>query len=245
MITLQILSDIHLEIWKTDFEFRIKAPYLVLAGDIADPGTVLYEKFLLKQADRFEKVFVIAGNHESHHRSMEETEELISEICSKKKNLIFMNCDFYDLDEDYIIVGCTLWSKILASQRPTIEKMADFRLIRNWDVDKNNERHAKERKWLEKEIELCGCEDKQLIVVTHHCPSFTNTCRLEHRGGSEQSLFCTSMDGLLKPPVALYVFGHSHYSVDKRLGSGCRLVANQRGYPGENTGFNPEFTVTI
>jgi len=62
---LQILSDLHIEMGhQGNFEFEAVAPYLALLGDIGQPKRSNYAAFLRTQADRFKKVFVVAGNHE-------------------------------------------------------------------------------------------------------------------------------------------------------------------------------------
>jgi predicted phosphodiesterase len=42
----------------------------------------------------------------------------------------------------------------------------------------------------------------------------------------------------------LWIFGHTHEAVDTVV-EGCRIVSNPRGYPGEDTGFLPNFMVEI
>ncbi|MNR64509.1 hypothetical protein D3C85_1871810 [compost metagenome] len=44
--------------------------------------------------------------------------------------------------------------------------------------------------------------------------------------------------------VALWVHGHSHVAVDYEI-EGTRVVCNPRGYPGEETGFDPELVLTL
>lgn len=41
-----------------------------------------------------------------------------------------------------------------------------------------------------------------------------------------------------------WIFGHTHHAVDTEI-SGCRLVSNPKGYPGERTGFVPDFVLAI
>jgi len=42
----------------------------------------------------------------------------------------------------------------------------------------------------------------------------------------------------------VWIFGHTHHAVDTIV-SGCRLISNPRGYPGERTGFSPDFTIEV
>ncbi len=41
-----------------------------------------------------------------------------------------------------------------------------------------------------------------------------------------------------------WIFGHTHDSVDAEF-YGCRLISNPRGYPDEETGFNPSFVIDL
>lgn len=65
--SFQILSDLHLEVGQqySSFEIPTSAPFLILAGDI---GRLIdyhsYLAFLALHTRRFEKVFLILGNHE-------------------------------------------------------------------------------------------------------------------------------------------------------------------------------------
>eukprot|EP00009_Paramoeba_aestuarina_P001995 CAMPEP_0201511834 /NCGR_PEP_ID=MMETSP0161_2-20130828/4227_1 /ASSEMBLY_ACC=CAM_ASM_000251 /TAXON_ID=180227 /ORGANISM="Neoparamoeba aestuarina, Strain SoJaBio B1-5/56/2" /LENGTH=86 /DNA_ID=CAMNT_0047907475 /DNA_START=24 /DNA_END=281 /DNA_ORIENTATION=+ len=81
-----------------------KAPVLCLIGDIGCPlGLEIqqqsYENYLLEQADKFEHVFIVTGNHEywSQH-AMQEVDEKVAEICNKRQNLHFLN-------ETSVVVG--------------------------------------------------------------------------------------------------------------------------------------------
>ena len=66
-ITIQILSDIHLEFYKTYPEFKPHAKYLFLAGDIwtiDSKWDFKVKKFLEYCSKNWEKTFYILGNHE-------------------------------------------------------------------------------------------------------------------------------------------------------------------------------------
>jgi hypothetical protein len=51
-------------------------------GDIGYPNEESYRAYLLEQADRFEHVFVVAGNHEYYHQeSVQHADQLIVPLC--------------------------------------------------------------------------------------------------------------------------------------------------------------------
>jgi hypothetical protein len=45
--------------------------------------------------------------------------------------------------------------------------------------------------------------------------------------------FASSLEGLFRPEVKLWVFGHTHYAVDFQF-RGTRVVSNPLGYGGRN-----------
>lgn len=86
-----------------------------------------YEDFLLHQASQFEKVFVLAGNHEyyiggfnSPQHSVGAIKQRIRAICNKHPNLMFMDRDSIVID-GVRVVGCTLWSEIPREHRKTTQ----------------------------------------------------------------------------------------------------------------------------
>jgi len=64
MYRFQYVSDLHLEFRKKVLRIPPVAPFLLLAGDIGYPCRSLYREFLRYAAHDFEKVFLVAGNHE-------------------------------------------------------------------------------------------------------------------------------------------------------------------------------------
>lgn len=107
---IQIASDLHIENCIHD-KNNIKqlfntiihpsAPTLALLGDIGVVGDnsingyQAYKDFLLEASDRFERVIVIAGNHEYYSTedlkiSYSTIEELINNICASRRNLYFL-----------------------------------------------------------------------------------------------------------------------------------------------------------
>jgi predicted phosphodiesterase len=79
------------------------------------------------------------------------------------------------------------------------------------------------------------------VVVTHHC------LILEVEGDkhdSHLSAAYTNRWHSLLPMTDVWIFGHTHRAVDVEIGKG-RIILNPRGYPGEDTGFIPDFTIEI
>lgn len=246
---LQIASDLHLELGNS-VVLEPVAPYLVLAGDIGDPSTLVYEHFLLTQADQFEKVFVVLGNHEYYHmRSMKHTKDLVRKICAKRPGkLVLMDCTRVDV-EHVTVLGCTLWTHIRPTQqRDCLRAISDFRCIKEWSPAAWNETHAREAAWLRDRVTESTESTRPVIILTHHAP-LENTCSdPRHLGDPVSSAYGTDgLCDLLTSPVNLWVHGHTHYSHDTTLASGTRILANQYGRPGEctNQGFDARKCVHV
>jgi hypothetical protein len=136
-VRIQVISDIHMEIQGTADRlpyFEVAAPVLALVGDIGNPRLPGYRTFLLTQADRYDTVMVLAGNHEYYQivdlkdpRSpgnmggvwaIEDMNDRIAQICAERVNLIFMNMTTHRLRRpngrggDVVVLGTTLWSEL-------------------------------------------------------------------------------------------------------------------------------------
>ena len=64
---VQVLSDLHLEVGHqySSFDFPTTAPNLILAGDIGLLSNYeAYLDFLHNQTERYDRVFLVLGNHE-------------------------------------------------------------------------------------------------------------------------------------------------------------------------------------
>lgn len=243
---LQVLSDIHLEFRNRAYDFLVTAPNLCLLGDIGDPSMPMYQDFLHCQAERYDSVFLLKGNHSCYGRSVEEADDLIAEICAKHPTkLHYLNKTALDLDHHFVILGCTLWSHVINRQRLMVLSMlADNHHITKWSVTRNNEVHAAELDWLQSAIANVKAAGKQAIVLTHHAPSCHGTSAPEHVNSPISSAFGSNLEYMLKPPVVLWMFGHTHYSSDQQI-NGVRVCSNQVGYPNEGVTFDPGFKVQL
>ena len=107
--SLQIASDLHIEFLSTEqnkverrnnlVDHRNKAKYLALIGDI---GVVTkehavslqdYSDFVNEQTKHYDKVILVAGNHEYYHSTIEDTNESIQAICDANPKLVYLHKD--------------------------------------------------------------------------------------------------------------------------------------------------------
>ena len=62
-------------------------------------------------------------------------------------------------------------------------------------------------------------------------------------GNFANPVFIVPLDELMGR-ATLWIHGHTHNVFDYTAG-GTRIVCNPRGYPGEDTGFIPDFVVDV
>ncbi|KAL0478550.1 hypothetical protein AKO1_008143 [Acrasis kona] len=137
-LTLQIMSDIHLEFSRDDFDVKKVGNCIALVGDIGIYSKSNYEYFLTKLSQIYDHVFVVAGNHEYYNQEYHAANTEMSAICMPLDNVHFLQQSSF-LYEDGTnhpvrILGCTLWSNVPISSKEIVSKcLNDYRTIRIQD----------------------------------------------------------------------------------------------------------------
>lgn len=86
--------------------------------------------------------------------------------------------------------------------------------------------------------------EKQLVVITHHLPSFKSVAA-RYKNSALNPCFASQTDDLvMQLQPALWIHGHTHASVSYILGK-TRVLCNPRGYGAENASFNPMMVVEV
>jgi len=247
---VQYISDIHLELYKdlpesvfTNF-ITPDAPYLALCGDIGIPDFKNYEKFISWCAYRWNKIFVIAGNHEYYNfncpnkTDMESKKAMIQRACQGHKNVHFLDCSSIWLENERIrVIGCTLWSEI--DQRvidDPLKARNDYRQILLQGTKpafafELRDLHYKERSWLQQEIHKADMTGEPCLILTHYLPSH-DLIASKYRKNHDNSFFASHCDELIRPPVKAWICGHSHTGMAMKI-HGIPCVLNPHGYPDE------------
>jgi predicted phosphodiesterase len=240
---IQYISDIHLEILcpkdLKNFTPIENIDVLCICGDLGYPSSLSYKKFLIQCSKYWKKVFLIAGNHEYYNKnkyemlSIEQNKEYIMNIIKDNNlfNITFLD-NIYEDYNGYRFVGTTLWSKL--PENPT-KKINDFNCIKDMTVEKYNKFHKDSVKLIEEIIE--DSKDLPIIMLTHHIPSYTLIDEKYKTPTMEpyNMYFASELDYLIKPPIKLWLYGHTHSESDTII-NGVRLCCNPGGYPYENVG---------
>ena len=246
---LHILSDLHLEFGKVKIP-HTDADVVVLAGDIHVGSKGI--KWAQKQFPDKPVIYVL-GNHEFYRFSLPGlTEQLKQETAG---------CQIHLLENGAVeiagvwFLGCTLWTDFQISGNPAAamryaeESMSDYQIVQ-FDPDQRLLRardtvrlHQESVAWLRGQ--LLRCKPERTVVVTHHAPSSRSEAPC-HANSPLKPAFSSDLDALIEQSgVALWIYGHTHYNTDYRIGS-TRVLTNQRGYPQERCkGFDPSLVVEI
>ncbi len=244
-----MLSDLHLEF--SDFAFpEIDADVRVLAGDIHTKERGM--SFAIEHRATM-PTFYVAGNHEFYGTA-------IPKLYDKMKSMT-AGTPIRVLENDQAIVdgvrflGCTLWTDfgLLGADSRELAMleakttMTDYKKIRmNPTYRKLTPAatyalHRISLSWLESR--LAEPFPGKTVVITHHAPSSNSI------GDSFELInaaYGSSLDNFIRSnPIDLWIHGHTHKCVDYCIDK-TRIVSNQRGYPGENTGaFDPGLVVML
>ena len=236
-----VLSDIHLEFYKNypGFDTFVKDPTgaeaLCLCGDIGDPFSASYKSFLQDCSKcPYFYVFLISGNHEYYGHHIYRVNHAIKALCAEiSPKLIYLNNQAFDIPHTNLrVVGTTLWSNIHDEQRSDARCfVADFRQIKEWDIERNNQKNAKCIQFIQ--CEICSCARK-LVVLTHHAPTLSCGNPI-HMGSPISSVFKNDLHAFISENshrIVAWMYGHDHFSKRYKK-QDTLIVSNQYGYPGE------------
>lgn len=217
---LQYISDLHLEYRKKVPLIPSKGNYLALCGDIGSPFDEKYRQFIRNCSNSYEKVFIISGNHEYWNKqkiNMDIIDETIKYVICELKNVFFLSGQTEEITPNTIITGATLWSQRnnihLPKRRPHNINgdlgniYIDDMLIDNKIINKIHLRH---KLALENSIEDANCNNKNLIVLTHHLPSHELIIKKYRNGRYDSTRYASHLDHLIKKPIQAWLCGHSH-----------------------------------
>jgi len=248
---ITLVSDVHLEYnTHVDLEFP-EADVLICAGDIGDPHMYSYKAFLKKMTLLFDTVIVISGNHEYYEASQAQAlnccksirckEQQIRRVC-KDVGAIFLQKDFVDIG-DVRILGCTLWADPFASKGERYwQDRYDAKHISSLKSAKDYARlHRNHKKWLEKMLKSAP-SDKQIVVVTHHLPSY-ELIETKFKDSPKNGYYASHCDNLI-PYAKLWLAGHTHRFIDESL-YGVRCCCNPVGYPWETTPYDKDLHISL
>lgn len=231
---LWIFSDLHQDHGRCFFDPPADADVAIAAGDIQS------DEWLEELASRMPVVFV-AGNHEFYG-------VVYAERMASLKRL----SGVYVLDNSTAEIdgvrfgGATLWTDYgydpIAAETAR-RGMNDHRYIK-WTKEPYQRFLPSHATKLHQASRAFLASVEVDVVVTHHAPS-ERSVAARYAGSPINRAYYSDMDSLIEGSGAkLWVHGHVHSSFDYTVGQ-TRVLCNPRGYPGENSNFNPSLIVEV
>lgn len=221
-----------------------------------------YRRFIEEVTGRYGHVVYIMGNHEHYHGDYAKTADIIRGEFKYFNNLKFLDNTFVDIC-DVRFIGGTLWTDLNKGDPLTIEQvkrtMNDYQLVEN----SNNEvsyrvmnegsvsfkkRSAmfqpldtleEHKKCLATISEVMDAyqDDKKVVVVTHHLPTFESVPHEYRREYHGNGAYVSDLSNFIldRPRIKYWIHGHTHDSCDYMVGDNTRVICNPRGYIGYET----------
>lgn len=240
---IQIYSDLHHEF--SPFEPpETEADLVVLAGDIDVLGrgvTWANEAFSCP-------VIYCCGNHEFYKGHVDHTLQKMRDRASP--HVLVMENEVWVHKQTRFLVTCawtdfTSTGDAVTASALCAEWLNDFKVIRAGDSYRRfRPADAVKRNRVAFDFlatELAKPFKGKTVVVTHHCPIPQAAGMEDH--GHLNAAYSNRWHALVEL-ADTWIFGHTHHAIDMEL-SGCRLISNPRGYPGQKTGFNAALTIEV
>jgi hypothetical protein len=201
-LCFQYFSDLHLERKWKIPKISQVSDNLLLAGDIGHPKDEIYQEFFKECSKKYERIFVVDGNHEWDCGKPDP--ERFQKL--KLENVKLLENSHVELD-DHVILGSTLWTET----------------VKGWEFQKAVAYFTET---------LPKYEGKQIIVISHHLPTWHLIAKHYRENCSERKLgrYASHLDYFFhraEAPV-LWVCGHSHSIMNIKIGR-TRCVINTRG----------------
>lgn len=252
IMKIRIFSDLHLEFqdWTPP---PLKANVVVLAGDI-HVGTRAFA--WVRRHFKSEAIVYVAGNHEYFGSDIPSLQQRLR-AAAREFDVQYLESDSVVID-GVRFLGTTLWTdfalygsdpqQVSEAMEYAFRAMYDYRSIKmspQEDLLPEHTRvmHGMQARWLKRQLDepFAG----PTVVVTHHLPHPMSVHPI-YEGERSNPAFASDLSGLFGDRVNLWVHGHTHESMDYRLGS-TRVICNPRGYLPRlpNLNFAPDLAAVI
>ncbi|WP_408598542.1 metallophosphoesterase family protein [Pseudomonas sp. PLMAX] len=240
---LGIYSDLHNEFSRFD-PAPSDADVVILAGDIN------LKSRGVKWANEVFKcpVIYVCGNHEYYGGHIDHTLRKMKDGAAPHVHVLENEALILNQTRFLVTTAWTDFSStgdVIAAKRIAWEWMNDYTVIRTDEsyrrlrpddlIAKSKAAYA----WLTQELNKPF--DGKTVVVTHHAPALDYVG--DDHPGHLIAAYANNWSELLAK-ADLWIYGHTHVTADF-FKEGCRVVSNPRGYPGQNTGFDPDLLIEL
>jgi len=255
---IKLESDLHID-------FEDHNPCLkdidvyVLAGDVGEFKNIMPWLYDILELNQHVKIIHVIGNHVAYgHKNIDIIEQKLHEFSSWHPRYCFLQNSSIEIS-GIKFIGATLWTDY-NNNNPidmsmSLSYLSDYRQIKHKMGDANNpisypwrpeeayKRHLYSRKYIFEELKK-GYSNQKQIVITHHKPY-----------ASDNSPLFASYESNLDKEINVcnnvpkyWLYGHTHKADNTKIeynNGCCTFLSNPKGYPGENIGFDKNFTLEI
>jgi predicted phosphodiesterase len=271
---VRVYSDLHLDfdVPSKNFKFEMlwmpeeletdKETTLILAGDLwhaKKPFSYFGKSWLKEISKKFQYILIVLGNHDFWEGTFPSLyKDFEKKLKEQKIENIFLIQDSVIEIGNHKFLGGTLWTDYLGGDALCMHMaengaMKDYKYIKyGLAYQKVHARnfhgaHIKTKDFIFTNAKKDNSEQK-IWVLTHHLPSFKSIpeeYRLDESRINENALYYSNLDLLIEnSEIDYWVHGHSHLAQNYFIGN-TRIIANPRGYTGEDTNYNPWFLIKL
>jgi hypothetical protein len=252
---ISAMSDLHLEFGDLTLP---GGDILLLAGDtwlaapMRDDCTSVsglkvrdrFRRFCADELSKYERVFLVNGNHEHYGCHWSETSDIIRKFLAENAPNAKLLDNQIVLEYGLVFIGSTLWASYGypdVSQMELIRaRMSDCRSIRMTDQKGYTrcitpkdvyDQHKRCRYNIAKLIK--EYPERAKILITHHAPSWLSKKFSAYPPGDMDWAYYSNFERVMgnKNKLVLAIHGHTHDNSRFRV-KGTVVCSNQRGYEG-------------
>lgn len=217
---------------------------LIIAGDLCVIGNIgdmdiedtkkILNNFYQYAKSNWKNIYFVLGNHDYWRHTLSTAADLYKTLMPEVNVLSLYGNQIIELDNDVTLIGDTMWSD-LTGKYLVQRDMNDYRMINSDNPISytcDSEDTTKHFKISSERIFQYVDEhpNKQIVVITHHCPSMKST---ESKSKYLISAYGSSLDEMIesRPNIKYWIHGHVHQPQDYMIGS-TKILCNPRGYFG-------------
>lgn len=250
---VRIVSDLHFDIpiksgQTFGFENNLnEADLTLIAGDISNSklGVVQYLDGLKTKS----KVVFVRGNYEGYLQPnfpphIDTVDNIIADLrlkYTKSDNITFLENDYIEI-QDFIVLGCTLYTNFKLLNRQDIsayyayKKINDFRyVLKNTNGLPISVTPDDYIAWFKKSKSYIKsvCEknrDKKIIVLTHFLPTPQGIAE-QYKNNTLNPYFASNLEDFIKQHknIKLWACGYTHIPFECQIGE-CKVACEPYGY---------------
>ncbi|EFC50073.1 predicted protein [Naegleria gruberi] len=171
------------------------------------------------------------------------------EINGDGEQVVFLGCTLWSHVPDQALqvvqnvgVKISKFHNFTTSFSNIFKSLNDYRLISIMENGKSRTLHVTDTvrffqedvKWLSNELEKH--KNKKVIVCTHHAPMMSGVGAPQYEHTKDLKVqhynhaFASDLSSLIKSPIIMWIYGHTHYSIVKQTENGIIVAGNQLGY---------------